>query len=189
MNQHHTMNTIVHAAFRRDLTRFDGALAAFPAGRSCDCRPRITRRRALMRRCDRVMSPSLPAGRRDGNAEALEAFWIYQGIDPGDLPVGNGERHHREHSPGGRYHCSRGAVDRRWPDERGEPGVGRGVSRYGLRTTEGHRCLLAQHAAVDPQFHAGIEYRDEGIEVAITRRGKERVHHLALPGEVRVGVG
>ena len=24
------MNTIIHAAFRRDLTRFDDALAAFP---------------------------------------------------------------------------------------------------------------------------------------------------------------
>lgn len=32
MSQDHTMNTIIHAAFRRDLTRFDGALAAFPAG-------------------------------------------------------------------------------------------------------------------------------------------------------------
>ena len=31
MSQHHTMNRIVHAAFRRDLARFDGALAAFPA--------------------------------------------------------------------------------------------------------------------------------------------------------------
>lgn len=32
MTQHKTMNTIIHAAFRRDLTRFDNALAAFPAG-------------------------------------------------------------------------------------------------------------------------------------------------------------
>ena len=30
--EHQTMNTIVHAAFRRDLTRFDAALASFPAG-------------------------------------------------------------------------------------------------------------------------------------------------------------
>jgi hypothetical protein len=29
--KHKTMNTIVHAAFRRDLTRFDDALGAFPA--------------------------------------------------------------------------------------------------------------------------------------------------------------
>jgi hypothetical protein len=29
---HQTMNTIIHAAFRRDLARFDAALAAFPAG-------------------------------------------------------------------------------------------------------------------------------------------------------------
>lgn len=29
--QHLTMNTIVHAAFRRDLARFDAALASFPA--------------------------------------------------------------------------------------------------------------------------------------------------------------
>jgi hypothetical protein len=30
--EHKTMNTIVHAAFRRDLARFDAALACFPAG-------------------------------------------------------------------------------------------------------------------------------------------------------------
>lgn len=30
--EHKTMNTIVHAAFRRDLARFDAALRAFPAG-------------------------------------------------------------------------------------------------------------------------------------------------------------
>jgi hypothetical protein len=32
MTEHKTMNTIIHAAFRRDLQRFDSALAAFPAG-------------------------------------------------------------------------------------------------------------------------------------------------------------
>jgi hypothetical protein len=32
MPTHHTMNTIIHAAFRRDLARFDHALAGFPAG-------------------------------------------------------------------------------------------------------------------------------------------------------------
>lgn len=32
MTQHITMNTVIHAAFRRDLVRFDQALAAFPAG-------------------------------------------------------------------------------------------------------------------------------------------------------------
>jgi hypothetical protein len=32
MTEHKTMNTIIHAAFRRDLARFDAALAAFPVG-------------------------------------------------------------------------------------------------------------------------------------------------------------
>ena len=32
MTEHKTMNTIIHAAFRRDLSRFDSALATFPAG-------------------------------------------------------------------------------------------------------------------------------------------------------------
>ena len=32
MTEHRTMNTIIHAAFRRDLARFDRALAAFPDG-------------------------------------------------------------------------------------------------------------------------------------------------------------
>src|SRR4051794_21279662 len=32
MTEHKTMNTIIHAAFRRDLKRFDAALATFPAG-------------------------------------------------------------------------------------------------------------------------------------------------------------
>ena len=32
MTEHLTMNTVVHAAFRRTLTRFDHALAAFPDG-------------------------------------------------------------------------------------------------------------------------------------------------------------
>jgi hemerythrin-like domain-containing protein len=32
MPQHETMNTIIHAALRRDLVRFDTALAAFPDG-------------------------------------------------------------------------------------------------------------------------------------------------------------
>jgi hypothetical protein len=32
MTEHKTMNTVIHAAFRRDLQRFDTALAEFPAG-------------------------------------------------------------------------------------------------------------------------------------------------------------
>jgi hemerythrin-like domain-containing protein len=32
MTEHRTMNTIIHAAVRRDLDRFEGALQAFPAG-------------------------------------------------------------------------------------------------------------------------------------------------------------
>lgn len=32
MTEHQTMNTVIHAAFRRDLARFDAALAAFPVG-------------------------------------------------------------------------------------------------------------------------------------------------------------
>jgi hemerythrin-like domain-containing protein len=32
MTEHKTMNTIIHAAFRRDLARLDAALSAFPAG-------------------------------------------------------------------------------------------------------------------------------------------------------------
>ncbi len=32
MPEHLTMNTVIHAAFRRDLARFDSALAAFPDG-------------------------------------------------------------------------------------------------------------------------------------------------------------
>lgn len=32
MTGHRTLNTVVHAAFRRDLARFDAALAAFPEG-------------------------------------------------------------------------------------------------------------------------------------------------------------
>jgi hypothetical protein len=32
VSEHKTMNTIIHAAFRRDLRRFDHALATFPAG-------------------------------------------------------------------------------------------------------------------------------------------------------------
>jgi hemerythrin-like domain-containing protein len=32
MTEHLTMNTVIHAAFRRDLARFDSALATFPDG-------------------------------------------------------------------------------------------------------------------------------------------------------------
>lgn len=32
MTEHQTMNTVIHAAVRRDVARFDAALAAFPAG-------------------------------------------------------------------------------------------------------------------------------------------------------------
>lgn len=32
MTEHRTLNTVVHAAFRRTIARFDGALAAFPDG-------------------------------------------------------------------------------------------------------------------------------------------------------------
>ena len=84
--------------------------------------------------------------------------------------------------PAGGYHGSRGAVDQRWPDKRGELGVGGGVGRHGLRSAEDQRCVLAQHAAVDPQFDAGIEHRDQGVEVAIARGGEERANHLLLPG-------
>ena len=32
MTENRTMNTVIHAAIRRDVERFDAALAAFPAG-------------------------------------------------------------------------------------------------------------------------------------------------------------
>src|SRR5688572_6981331 len=32
MTEHLTMNTVIHAAIRRDVARFDAALATFPAG-------------------------------------------------------------------------------------------------------------------------------------------------------------
>ena len=32
MTEHKTMNTVIHAAFRRDLARFGDALGSFPAG-------------------------------------------------------------------------------------------------------------------------------------------------------------
>lgn len=32
MTEHKTLNTVIHAAFRRDLARFDGALGSFPTG-------------------------------------------------------------------------------------------------------------------------------------------------------------
>ncbi len=32
MTEHKTLNTVIHAAFRRDLARFDQALSSFPAG-------------------------------------------------------------------------------------------------------------------------------------------------------------
>jgi hypothetical protein len=32
MTEHKTMNTVIHAAFRRDLVRFEAALSTFPAG-------------------------------------------------------------------------------------------------------------------------------------------------------------
>jgi Hemerythrin HHE cation binding domain len=34
VTEHQTMNTIIHAAFRRDLDRFDGALASFPGSQA-----------------------------------------------------------------------------------------------------------------------------------------------------------
>jgi hypothetical protein len=34
VTEHRTMNTIIHAAFRRDLARFDAALAAFPGSQA-----------------------------------------------------------------------------------------------------------------------------------------------------------
>lgn len=34
MTEHQTMNTIIHAAFRRDLARFDAALEAFPGSQA-----------------------------------------------------------------------------------------------------------------------------------------------------------
>jgi hypothetical protein len=32
MSEHKSMNKVIHSAFRRDLTRFDGALRSFPSG-------------------------------------------------------------------------------------------------------------------------------------------------------------
>ncbi len=40
---------------------------------------------------------------------------------------------------------------------------------------------------VGPQHDIWVEDRDERIEVAMVRRGEERVDHLPLPGEVGVG--
>lgn len=42
MTEHKTMNTVVHAAFRRDLARFDAALGQFPA----EARPRADQLKA-----------------------------------------------------------------------------------------------------------------------------------------------
>lgn len=59
----------------------------------------------------RVTSPALFIGRWDDEVELPEALWIHEGIDLRDLSVSDGERHHGEHSSGGRHHNSRGAVD------------------------------------------------------------------------------
>src|SRR5579884_1161665 len=69
-------------------------------------------------------------------SEFCQPLGVYEAIDLGDLSVGDGERHHREQSPGRRDHCSSGTVDKRRKHERIKLRVRRGVRRYGLSATE-----------------------------------------------------
>ena len=61
------------------------------------------------------------------------------------------------------------------------------MAGHGLGPAEDQRRLLAQ-TAIDPQFDLGIEDVQERIEVAITRRGEERVDDLPLSHDIRVGL-
>jgi hypothetical protein len=60
------------------------------------------------------------------------------------------------------------------------------VPCHGLRAAKNERGFLAQHAAIDSELDIGIEHRDECVEVAIARRGEERVDDLPLSSEVRI---
>ncbi len=124
--------------------------------------------------------------RRDDEIELLEPLRVEQNIDLNDLPVRDGERHHREHVAVRRHDGPGGAVHERGSDERVELRVGGRVPGHGSRPAQHERDLRAQHAAIDPQFDIGVEHLKQGIEVAVARSGEERIDDTPLPREVTV---
>ena len=51
------------------------------------------------------------------------------------------------------------------------------------------RGVLAQDAAIDPEFDVGMEHGEERLEVAVACGGEERGHDLCLLCQVGVRLG
>ena len=88
-------------------------------------------------------------------------------------------------SPSQERDCSRDAVDERPPDVEAERGVRRRLAGDRLRPAQLGQA--ARRPEVDPQHHVRVEDGHEPVEVAFACGGEERLHDLALRGQVRVG--
>ena len=114
---------------------------------------------------------------------SCDAFGVGDGVDLDDPALDDGEAHHGEWPSTDGDHCSGGSVHQGRPDQCA------GIARAWRATAAAPgspRGAGPPAAEVGPQHDIGIEERDEGVEVAPTRRSEEGVDDLALAGEVGV---
>src|SRR5262249_7402774 len=130
----------------------------------------------------------LGEGSRRDPADALR---VGDGVDLDNLAVGNGEPHHHGGLPICRDDYSGAAIHHRgmhlhpWTREaRGRALDGLPGDGSGARERNGGEGTV--RAWVEAEHDLWIEHVDERAKIALTRRQKEGVHHVALASEIGV---
>ena len=91
-------------------------------------------RQAAAARSTNMSSTVLVRDRREAEIELRETLRVDKSIDLDDLPVRDGEGHHRHHAAAWRHDGPGGPVHERGSDERIELRVGGRVRGHGVRT-------------------------------------------------------
>jgi heterodisulfide reductase subunit B len=127
----------------------------------------ITSATALPRlaRKARLGSAVRARGRWDAEVELLQSLRVDENIDLGDLPVRDGEGHHRKHVAGRRDHGPGCAVHERGSDQRVKLRVRGRMRGHGVRAVQHERTVGAQDAAVDSQSDLGVEHLQDRAQV------------------------
>lgn len=127
----------------------------------------------------------------DSRRDPADAVGFGDRVDLDDLACGDSEAYHDRGPPtygddhsGGAVHQRGVQADSRVRDSRCQaleclPGDS-------LCATEAHGGCGVPGACVHSEHDVGIEYGDEGVEIAFTRRQEEGIDYLALPREIGI---
>src|SRR5262245_44460544 len=116
-------------------------------------------------------------------AELLEACWVGNHIDLGDLTVCDGEVEHEQQLPTRGHQDSYRAVHQNGSRSLG---TSRELLGYGQRTSDLPRRAHRHGGSVVPEHHVGVEHGEQRAKITGTRGGQEGVDHFSLVGEIGV---